>query len=212
MSAWCRTLEPKQRGGEPPLDAQGQQDQGGQQGDVPDLAEYEHVEQPQQQAVGAAAQGVVEDPAPAPDELAERGVHAAGDDPADQGDADPESLLLHPSRQRDVLDEAVLDGLVAARGVVRRAPDQDVLAVGEGERRGIAMDDLERERLHQHDPAQRLHDPLPEGLAPQLGQQAHERGVVSARVLHHDGQALGCVQRIGVEEPEPLPGAMPAAR
>ena len=50
------------------------------------------------------------------------------------------------------------------------------LAKASGDR--SLMDEVQRERLHQHDPAQRLHDPLPEGLAAQLGQQARQRGVV----------------------------------
>ena len=59
--------------------------------------------------------------------------------------------------------------------------------------------------MHQHDPAQRLHELLPEGLAPQLGQQADQGCPLGSSILHHDSEELRGVDRVGVEEPEPIP-------
>ena len=81
---------------------------------------------------------------------------------------------LHLAGQADVLDEAIADRRMAAGGVVGRALDQDRLAVGEGQLRSVVVHPVQGERLHQDDPAQRLHELLPEGLAPQLGQQADQ--------------------------------------
>ena len=50
-------------------------------------------------------------------------------------------------------------------GVIGGSLDQDVLAVGKGQRRPVIIDGVERERLHQRDRRDRLNDPLPECLA-----------------------------------------------
>ena len=83
----------------------------------------------------------------------------------------PSALTLPPGR----CPRRTGRGPPRGRRPRRRLPvDQDRLAVGEGELRAIVVHPVQGERLHQHDPAQRLDNLLPEGLAPQLRQKADQ--------------------------------------
>ena len=73
-----------------------QQHQAGRQRQVAGLAEDHGIEQLDEQAPGVPPERVVKDPAPAPHELTERRVHPAGDDSADQRDADRQAEGLDP--------------------------------------------------------------------------------------------------------------------
>ena len=63
--------------------------------------------------------------------------------------------------------------------------------------------------MHQDDPCQGLDDPLPE-RSHRIGQEARERGRVRPGELHHDREAVGRVEGVGVEEQEPVAPGEPA--
>ncbi len=159
---------------------------------------------------GVPAEGVVEDPAPAPDELRQRGIHPGRADPV--GDRRParQAELFDGPGQVDVLDELVADAFVAAGGDVGVLADQDVLAVGEGQLLGRVVGPEQGVILDQDDPEQGLRHRLPEALAAHLGQEAGHARVVRPGVFEDDAQAIGLVAGVGVDEPEPLAPGLPA--
>src|SRR4029077_19569760 len=107
------------------LEPRQEHDRGQEKCNLPALAEYQGIEQANEQAPGLAVESVVEYAAPAAHELAERGIHPAGDEITHQRRANRQAQRLDLLRQADVFDESVANRFVTACRLIGRSFDQN---------------------------------------------------------------------------------------